>query len=102
MQKPLLILGALILAGLVILGVFLATFDADRYRPLLVNRLEQALGKPVRLEGVSLGWRGGIALQFKGFTVFEDAAAQGEPLIQVETAGALVHLWPLLRKEVRA
>ncbi len=91
----------LILAGLVVLGVFLATFDVNRYRPLVVRELERALGRPVKLDGISLGWRQGIALQFKGFGIFEDAATRGEPLIQVEVASALVPLRPLLRKEVR-
>ncbi|MBI3330655.1 MAG: AsmA family protein [Candidatus Omnitrophica bacterium] len=101
MKKILAILAVLVLAGLVVLGVFLATFDANRYRPLIVRELERTLGRPVRLEGISLGWRRGIALQCAGFAIFEDAAARGEPLIQVETASALVRLRPLLRKEVR-
>jgi len=100
MKKPLLLLGALVLAGLAVLGLF-AAFAASQFRPVMVRELERALGKPVRLEGLSLGWRGGVALRLKGFTVFEDAAAQGEPLIEMEAASALVEFWPLLRKEAR-
>ena len=100
MKKPLPVLGALVLAGLVVLGL-VVMFAANQFRPVVVRELERALGKPVRLEGISLGWRGGIALQLKGFTVFEDAAAQGEPLIEMEAASALVECWPLLRKEAR-
>ena len=100
MKKPLLVLSAIVLAGLAVLGLF-AAFAANQFRPVVVRELERALGKPVRLEGISLGWRGGVALQLKGFAVFEDAAAQGEPLIEMEAASALVEFWPLLRKEAR-
>ncbi|MBI2104443.1 MAG: DUF748 domain-containing protein [Candidatus Omnitrophica bacterium] len=101
MKKFLIILGVLILAGLVVAGVFLATFDVDRYRPLIVRELERAIGRPVALERISLGWRQGIALQLKGFTVFEGVAAGNRPVIEVDVASALVPLWPLLRRELR-
>lgn len=101
-MKKLLLAAALILAVLILaVGIFVLTFDADRYRPLLISKLEQAVGKPVRLERLSLGWRQGLALQLDGLSVFDDAAAQGEPAIQVESVSALVALGPLLRKDVQ-
>lgn len=93
-----------ILLGLVILAVaiFVATFDADRYRPMLVSKLQEAIGKPVGLERLSLGWHGGIALQLQGLAISDDAqAGTAEPLLQVESASAIVRLLPLLRKEVQ-
>ena len=101
MRTPLLI--ALVLIGVLIVGVtvFLATFDVDRYRPLLVTQLESALGKPVHLERLSLGWRGGIAVELQGLAVYPDASKQGEPAAAIERVIAVVRLLPLLRREVR-
>ena len=94
------ILIAVVVLAAVGLGVFIATFDADRYRPLVVSELQRAIGRPVRLERISLGWRHGIAMQLHGFAI-DDAPAGSEPLIEMESASALVRLWPLLRKEVQ-
>ena len=82
-------------------AIFLATFDADRFRPQLIAQLQTALGKPVMLDRISLGWRQGIAVQFKGLAVYEGTAAIGEPLIQVESAHGVLELLPLLKKQVQ-
>lgn len=101
MRRFLLVIGLIV--GLVIFGlvVFLVTFDADRYRPQVVSRLEKALGRPVKLSRLSLGWHGGIAIQLQGLAIYDHAASESEPLIQVESASAVVRLAPLLRKELQ-
>lgn len=75
-------------------GLFLATFDADRYRPFVVRKMSEAVGQPVQLEKISLRWRGGIAADLRGFAI--------GPALRVERVTALVELGPLLKKQVRA
>lgn len=101
MRNVLLIIGLLVGLAVVGLVVFLATFDADRYRPQLIRQLEQALGRPVTLSRLSLGWHGGIAIRLDGLAISTADDTTGEPPIQVESASAVVRLAPLLRKEVR-
>jgi hypothetical protein len=101
MKKILLVLLALILLAVVGLSIFIATFDADRFRPRVVAELEKALGKPVSLQRISLGWQNGIALQLRGLTIHDRAVDEPEPLLQMELGSALVELRPLLRKEIR-
>ena len=101
MKKALLFVVATVFLVILGLGIFIATFDADRYRPQLVSQLERSLGRPVKLDRVSLGWRNGIALQLSGLTIAEGERASREPLLQMESAGALVRLGPLLHKEVQ-
>ena len=100
MKKLLWTLAALL--GFVILGlaIFLVTFDADRYRPLILRKLEEAIGRPVQLDRVSLGLRQGIALELKGLAVFDDPTAAGEPALRMDAASAVVRLAPLLSKRV--
>lgn len=81
-------------------SIFLATFNADRYRPLIVKELEKALGKPVELRSIGLGWHNGIALQLKGLKVFA-APGSSEELFHVDSAGAVVRLRPLLKKNLQ-
>jgi hypothetical protein len=85
----------------VAVAVFLATFDADRYRPQLVAQLQTALGKPVTLDRISLGWQRGIAVQLRNLAVYEGPQATGEPLIQVASAHGVLELMPLLSKRVQ-
>jgi len=100
MKKTFLIIAVLLLVGIVGVMVFLARFDVDRYRPLVITQLEKTLGVPVRLERLSLGWRGGIALGLQGLAVYADAQAQ-QPAVRIESVSATVRLFPLLRKDVQ-
>jgi uncharacterized protein YhdP len=97
LRVPLLVVLLLVLG----VGVFIATFDADRYRPLLVSRLQEAVGRPVTLERLSLGWRNGIAVQLHRLAIADEGPRAAEPLLQVDSASALVRLWPLVRKEIQ-
>ncbi len=89
MKKFLIVVG--ILLGLVILGltIFIATFDLDRHRGVVVECLSSALGKPVGIERISLGWSGGLAFQAQGVSVYPELSAKRmslwvpwKPLIQ--------------------
>lgn len=69
MKRVLVILLVLFLLTAVGVGVFLAPVNADRYRPIVVQRVEAVLGRPVQLKKISLRWKGGIAAEFKGLAV---------------------------------
>ena len=81
-------------------AIFIATFDADQYRLFVVQKLESALGKPVQLEHISLGWDGGIALRLQQLSISDGSSAQSEPMVQLESASALLRFLPLLKKNV--
>jgi hypothetical protein len=100
MKPGLRLLAVVLLLAILGIAIFLATFDADRYRPRLVRLLEDASGLRVRLDHLSLGWRGGFALELRGLTVHESRAAAGEPLLQLDSASALIRLMPLLQRRV--
>lgn len=100
MKKALLVVVILAVVAAAGLAVVIATFDADRYRPLLIRQLEQALKRPVQLQRLSLGWRQGLAIRLQGLVIPDEPAA-AEPLLAVESADALVKLLPLLRKDVQ-
>jgi len=95
------VLAIFVLVGLAVAGVavFIATFDADRYRPLLIDKLQAALERPVELAHVRLSWQGGIAVQLEGLAVFDDQAKR-HPLLEIDSVSALVRPLPLLRKQV--
>ncbi len=100
MKKFLIVLLILVVLAVAALGIFLATFDADRYRPLVVEQLQKALGTPVSLEHLSLEWHHGVALQAEGLRIQDPASPSGQPLAEVEDAQALVKIGPLLQKKI--
>lgn len=89
----------LVVVGLAGLGlvIFVMTFDVDRYRPLVQDRLTQAVGRPVRIQRMTLGWQRGIAAELHGLVIDGD----GQPLATVERAQAVLRLGPLLRRQAQ-
>ncbi len=85
----------------VLFGVALsvATLQVDRYRPFVVQYLETAIGAPVQLDRLTVGWRGGLAIQLHGLAV-EDAPAASAPILTLESASAIVRVLPLFTRVV--
>lgn len=101
-MKRFLLIGSLIVAALLLgVMVFLATFDADRYRPMVVTQVEAATGSSVRLNRISLGWHGGLALELQGLALIPKPPAVPKPSVEVARAGIVVRWLPLLRGQAQ-
>ncbi len=98
-----LIFSFFILLVIFVLGVvfFLKKFDADRFRPQLVEEIERVVGNPVKLGKLSLAWRGGIALNVDGLEVYQRGTESQIPAIAMEKAGAVLQPLPLLKKQIK-
>jgi len=96
----------LVTLGVGAVAVFLLTFDLDRYRPAVIAKLEEATGMSVRLGRLSLAWRGGLACRLEGLSL-SPRGSGGElpqtvsPILQLESASAVIRLMPLLRREIQ-
>lgn len=101
MKRFLVLSGALLLLVVAGAAVFLLTFDADRYRPRVVARLETALGRAVQLERISLRWHGGLAADLKKLAIYPGRGREGGPALRAENVIAQLRLIPLLRGEVQ-
>ena len=82
------------------LGVFIATFDANRYGRLVVQKASEAIGRPVHLGHLSLVWKNGIALRLEDLIVYADAGKKSKAL-SLQEASVVVRLLPLLHKEIQ-
>jgi hypothetical protein len=100
MKKLFLLLFFILLAAIIAVAVFVMTFDADKYRPLVTSQIEKIVGNPVKIDRISLGWHNGIALEVKNLAIYPGAGAEEKPAIQLESASALVELMPLLKRSV--
>ena len=100
MKKIIIAIAVFIVLVILGAGVFIATFNADRYRPFVVQKIEQAIGKKVTLGHLSLVWKNGIALEARDLKLY-DASIQEKPLAELDKATAVVRLMPLLNKDVQ-
>ncbi len=100
MKKLLIVLTILITLVAAGLAIFIATFDANRCKPELTKQLESALGSPVRIGGLSLGWASGLSFQVNQLAIYRDKASMDRPAVYLERASAHVHLMPLLSKRI--
>lgn len=82
------------------LTVSLAAFNADRFRPMIIRKASEALGTPVDLGRVSLGWRNGLAMRLQDVVVYADAG-KGSVAAKLKEASAALQIVPLLRREIR-
>ncbi len=99
MKTFLLVLFLIVVLATVGLAFFIYSFDLDRYRPLVTEKLQEALGRPVQMDRVSLGWHGGLAAELRGLTIGSGAETPRE-LVKLRSASAVVRLGPLLHKEI--
>lgn len=82
------------------LAFFIVTFDADKHKPTVIAEIEKAVGHPVDLAKISLTWKGGIALGLDGLAIYPGEDKTGKPSIELESASALLRIFPLLRGSV--
>ncbi len=91
---------AVILLAVTAAAFFIFTFDADRYRPMIQEKLEQALGRPVGMERIFLGWEGGLALKIDGLNLNQSKTSKNS-FLNIRSVAVRVSLMPLLRHEVQ-
>ncbi|MFH1753628.1 MAG: AsmA family protein [Candidatus Omnitrophota bacterium] len=101
MKKILLILGIIVLIGAVSIGVFIATFDANSFKPLVSEKLGDALGSRVEIGDLSLVFRGGIALAVDSLAIYEHDNLTQAPDLSLKSAYASLKIVPLLKKDIQ-
>jgi hypothetical protein len=100
MKKILIVILVIFLCVAAGTGIFIATFNADRYRPTVVQKVSEVLGVPVELGRLSLVWKNGVALRLENFSVYTDMDKKNKS-IELPDASAVIRLMPLLHKEVQ-
>ena len=102
MLKKILI-AALILVTVVVLSlvVFLATFDMNRYRSVVVKELESFVGNRVRVDHMGLRWQDGFALELTGVSVYPDREPTRDPVLELGQVRATLQLRPLLHRSIQ-
>ena len=99
MKKILIILLVLSLLAAAALAVFIATFDADQYRSLIETKATELTGFPVKLGGVSLTWKNGLALEVRDLAL--KVREEEDAPVTVRSAYVALEVMPLLKGTIQ-
>lgn len=101
-MKKVILAGALLIGAVFAgAGIWLATYDFDRLRPLVTRKFSEAAGSVVRMERVGLSLRKGLALTVTGLEVDDPAIGKDVPELRLGRGHLLLEWAPLLRREIR-
>lgn len=99
MKKALIVLAVLLAVLAAGAAAFIATFDLNRFRPMILREIKNATGKEARIGRLGLAWKGGLAARAEGLALFDKG--DEEPDAALDYALVRVQIAPLLRKQVR-
>ena len=100
MRKLLIALGVIILVIVVAAGIFVATFDVNKYRGTIQSELQKQLGRQVTLGDMHLGLFP-PSLKVKDLAIAEDPHFNSaKPFVEASELDVSVKLLPLLHKAV--
>ena len=88
---------ALTAAGI---GVFIVTFDLNRFKPQITLAVEKAIGSPVKIESLKLGWSGGVVFGLNKLAVYAGRQPMDKSIATLDRANVHLKLGPLLRKKL--
>ncbi|RDH82332.1 MAG: hypothetical protein DIZ80_08525 [endosymbiont of Galathealinum brachiosum] len=95
-----------VLAGVVLLlvivgGVFVATFDANDYRPLITEQVKQQTGREMVLEDIKPSVFPWLGVELQEISLSNANGFKAEKMLQITRLDVRVELLPLLNQEVR-
>lgn len=97
------VIGALIILPILVIGVLIATFDANKYREDIARVLSEQIGRTVKLNGqmgASIS-SGGVVLTVADVVVGNPAWANRQDMAKIGSMEMHVMLAPLLKGEVQ-
>lgn len=101
-MKKFLIITSLILILLVIaFFVFVLTFDANKYKELLISKIEDAIKKDVMIANISLNPWHGLGVRVDGVSIKAPDKKWEDALLKVSSIDATINILPLIKKDIQ-
>lgn len=102
-KRVVLVVVAIIIVIIVALGIFVSTFDVNKYKPTVEQKVSAAVGYNLKIDGdLGLSIFPSIAIEVKGLHLEnpEKFTAQAKDFVFVEKANVGLALFPLLSKRL--
>jgi hypothetical protein len=81
--------------------VVIFTFDANRYKGVLITKLEESMGKDVNIDNISLRFLAGFRIEIKGMAIKDRDKTWDNFLLKAKNLNASVKILPLLKKDIQ-
>lgn len=100
MKWILIIILAVVLIAAIAAGIFIATFDINKYKPTIVSRIEAAIGNPVEMGPLSLQWKGGLVMGLRDLRIFTVEDGKRSVALSVDRATASINIAAILARQL--
>ncbi len=98
MKKLLIAIAVLVVVAVAAAGIFLATFDVNKYKGLIESKAGEALRSQVKIGSIKLTLTNSLAVEIRGLSIFEEG--KEAPALYVDRTQVSLKLLPLLRKSI--
>ena len=95
------VLGGVIGLVAVAAGIFVATFDANEYKPLIAEQVKQQTGRDIELADIKPSVFPWLGIELQGVSLSNAASFKAEKMLKIERLDVKVELLPLLSQTVR-
>ena len=94
------IISVLILLALAI-AVFALTFDANRYKGVLITKLEESMDRDLTIDNISLNLWHGLGIEVRGVVIKDRNKTWNDPILTIKSLNASIEILPLLKKDIQ-
>lgn len=101
MKKILIIITVIFILLVVGIAVFALTFDANRYKAVLITKLEESIDRDVAIDSISVNLLSGIGLEAKGVAIKDRNKTWSDFLLKADRLNVSLEILPLFKKDIR-
>ncbi|MBU1062318.1 MAG: AsmA family protein [Candidatus Omnitrophica bacterium] len=101
MKKFLALLIIILIIAIVGLFVFILTFDVNRYKPLLVEKIENIIQRDVKIGNISLNIFPRPAIAIQGISIKDIDQTWDDVILRIGSMDARVKVIPLIKKDIQ-
>ncbi|MDO8602618.1 MAG: AsmA family protein [Candidatus Omnitrophota bacterium] len=101
MKKILIIITVIFILLVVGIAVFALTFDANRYKAVLITKLEESMDRDVAIDSISVNLLSGIGLEAKGVAIKDRNKTWSDFLLKADRLNVSLEILPLFKKDIR-
>lgn len=95
------VLGGFVLLAIVAAGIFVATFDANDYKPQISEQVKQQTGRDFKLADIKPAVFPWVGIELQELTLANAKGFKEEQMLQIERLDVRVAILPLLAGEVK-
>ena len=91
----------ILLLFVIIFSILIFTFDANRYKDVLITKLEESMDRDVRIDDISVKFFRGVGLEARGVAIKDRGKLWSDFLLKADRINASLEILPLFKKDIQ-